>query len=216
MNRLKKFFFFTLIFFVSFSLLAQNETHPAAPILNKTTQKYNSLAAFSFDFQMKMEIDELLIHSFDGVLLVKKEKYFLTFEDQIIANDGKMMWNYQKNTNEASLFDAEEDDFAGFNPITILNNWDKDYNAKLIREEELHKKTMFILDLTPKKKTSFYKIRLYIEKDNSSIYQVIMYEIDGPTLTYTITKFNPSVAITDTKFTFNKNDYPNVQVIDMR
>jgi len=208
--------FFIILFFLSSTLFAQNAPLQATSIIEKTAQKYNALSSFSLDFAVNMEENNKTVQDFKGVLFVKKEKYFVTFEDQIIANDGKIMWNYQKSTNEALLFEAEEDDFSMFHPTKMLNDWEAAYTAKFIREEAFQKKQVNVVDLTPKKKSPFYKIRLYIDKTTSHIQQITMYEMDGATITYTITKFTPNAALSDAKFTFNKNDFSNVQVIDMR
>jgi len=206
----------TLLLFVSGALFAQNVSSPVASIIEKTAQKYNALPAFSLEFSVNIEENDKTIQNFKGVLLVKKEKYFLTFEDQIVANDGIIMWNYQKSTNEATLFEAEDDEFSMFHPTKMLNNWDKEYTVKFIREEELQKKQVNIVDLTPKKNLPFYKIRLFIDKNSFYIQQVMMYEIEGSTITYAITKFTHGAVISDAKFTFNKNDFPGVEVVDMR
>jgi outer membrane lipoprotein-sorting protein len=208
--------FLVILFFITGTLFAQNALLPAAPILDRTAQKFNDLSAFSLDFTVKIEENGKTVLNFKGVAFGKKEKYFLSFDDQIIANDGKMMWNYQKNTNEAVLLDAEDDDFLMFHPTKILNNWNKEYVAVFIKEDELQDKQVFVLDLTPKNKSQFYKMRLFIDKATSYIQQVVMYETENTTVTYTITKFTPNAVISDAKFTFNKKDYPNVQVIDMR
>jgi outer membrane lipoprotein-sorting protein len=203
---------FTLLFLISIVLSAQNAPPQAAQIMEKTTEKYNALSAFMFDFKVNIEVNEKSTKKMDGVLWVKKDKYFLSFDDQIISNDGKTLWNFQKNTNEASLFEPEDDEFSMFHPTKLLNNWKSDYYAKTIREE----KTMILIDLTPKKKSTFYKLRLFIDKQTSYIHKVMMYEVEGATITYTITKFTPNTVVSDEKFTFNKVDYPNVQVNDMR
>jgi outer membrane lipoprotein-sorting protein len=213
---MKKKIFISVFFFFTCSLYAQNVSPQVAPIIEKTAQKYNALSAFSIDFKMSMENDKKKILNYEGVLWVKNDKYFLTFDDQIIANDGEVMWNYQKSINEVSLFDAEDDDFSIFHPAKMLNNWNKEYDAKFIREEELKKKQLIIVDLKPKKKSSFYKIRLFIDKNTSYIQQIMMYELDETTITYTITKFTSNATIVDTKFIFNKNDFPNVEINDMR
>ena len=213
----KKFFIIAFFFFTC-SLFAQNKnaTPQVAPIVNKTVQKYNALSSFSIDFKMIIEKEKKTAQRIEGVLLIKKDKYFLTFNDQIIANDGKVAWNYQKTTNEVALFDAQDADFEIFNPIKMLNNWNKEYDAKFIREEEMQKKQIIIVDLKPKKESDFYKIRLFIDKNSSYIQQIMMYEPDNTTLTYKFTKFIPNAAAADTKFNFIKNDYPNVQINDMR
>ena len=208
--------FFVVLFFISGTLLAQNASPQAASILEKTAQKYHALSSFSIDFSVNIEENNKKTQNFKGVLLVKKDNYFLTFEDQIMANDGKIMWNYQKSTNEVVLFEAEDDAFSIFHPTQMLTNWAATYTAKFIREEEFQKKQVHIIDLTPKKKSPFYKIRLFIDKQTSYIQQIMMYEMEDATVTYTITKFTPNAVIAEGKFTFNKNDFPGVEVVDMR
>jgi outer membrane lipoprotein-sorting protein len=205
-----------LLFLTSCGLMAQNNAQQVAQIMEKTTEKYHALPAFTFDFQVNIVHNEKNIKKMEGALWVKKDKYYLSFDDQIIANDGKTLWNYQKNTNEASLFEPEDDEFSMFHPAKLLNNWKSDYYAKMIREEEWNKKKVIIVDLTPKKKSTFYKLRLFLDKQTYYIHQVMMYEVEGATITYTITKFTPNAVVSDDKFIFNKVDYPNVQVNDMR
>jgi outer membrane lipoprotein-sorting protein len=208
--------FLFLLFFVSGTLFAQNIPPAALPVINRTVQKYNALNAFSFNFLMNVEENGKKSYSFEGTMLVKKDKYHLTIGDQIIANDNQMMWNYQKNTNEVSIFESEDDDMMMYHPLKILNNWDKEYNLKFIRKEDFKKVKVNILDLTPKKQSQFYKIRLFVDETTSLIQQVMIYETNGTTLTYTITKFIPNPVVADSKFTFDKKQYPNVQVNDMR
>ena len=205
-----------LLVLISGAIFSQNTPPTATSIMEKTVIKYNSLSAFSFEFTVNMEEKGINIADFSGVLIVKQEKYYLTFEDQIMGDDGVMMWNYQKNTNEASLFDTEDDDFLIFHPLKMLNNWNKEYNVKFIREEEFQKSKVNILDLTFRQKSQYYKMRLFIDKNSSYIQQAIMYKVDGMTLTYTVTKFTPNVVVDDSKFIFNKKEYPDVQINDMR
>ncbi|MDR0206981.1 MAG: outer membrane lipoprotein carrier protein LolA [Bacteroidales bacterium] len=213
---MKKGFLF-LVFFLAFCALnAQNPFQSTATILDKTAKKYDQLSTFSLDFKIELSAMDNKIHSFIGKLWVKKEKYYLTFEDQIMANDGQICWNYQQTNNEVTLFDAEDDEFMMFHPTQILNNWSKDYSAKWIREEKLQQKTVILLDLTPKKKTSFNTLRLFIDKETSYIQQIVMSDENGMSILYSITKFTLNTPISDEKFVFNKKVYPNVQISDMR
>jgi outer membrane lipoprotein-sorting protein len=209
-------FLLMLMWIITGTLFAQNAPQSATSILEKTAQKFTALTAFSLDFIVKVEENGKTVYQLSGTAFGKKEKYLISLEDQTVANDGKMMWNYQKNTNEALLFETEDDDFLMFHPTKILNNWNEEYAAKFIKEEELQNKQVFVVDLTPKNKAPFYKIRLFIDETAFTIQQVMMYEAEGATITYSIAKFTPNAAVPDAKFTFNKNDYPKVQIIDLR
>jgi len=214
----KKIFSISVIFFFTCWIFAQNQnaTPQVAPIIEKLLDKYQTISSISIHFNMEMKNNSTIIQNLKGMIHVKNEKYYLTFDDVIMANDGKMIWNYQKSINEVSFFDTKEDDFSIFPPTKMLQNWNKEFDAKFIREEEMQKKQRIIVDLKPKKQSSFYKIRLVIDKSTSYIHQIIMYEPDNTTITYTITKFTPNATIADAQFIFNKNDYPHVQINDMR
>ena len=208
--------FFIVLFFLSCTLSAQNNPNKDSVLLEKTTEKYSALSAFSMDYTFKVDDPAIKFPTYKGNLLVQKEKYYLTVDDQVIANDGKLLWNYQKNVNEVSFFEANDDSFSMFNPMIMLNNWSKDYKAKFIRKEEFQKKMMLIVDLTPVKQFQFYKFRLFIDESTSYIQKIVMYDMDNTTTIYTITKFTPNVSVPEDKFTFKKIDYPDVQVNDMR
>jgi len=207
---------FIVLFFLSCTLLAQNVQNADNGIIEKTTQKYNALSTFSVDYSFKVDDPAIKFPTYKGTLIVQKEKYYLTIDDQIIGNDGKMLWNYQKNANEVSFFEANDDSFSMFNPMILLNNWSKDYKAKFIRKEVSQKKTNLLVDLAPVKQFQFYKLRLFIDESTYYIQKIVLYDIDNTTTTYTITKFTPNVSVPEDKFTFKKSDYPNVQVNDMR
>ena len=214
MKKIKLLIF--LLFSIIGTLFAQSSPPDPAAFLNNTAQRYNVLPAFSFKFTVSVDDPVVKNAKITGQLFIKKEKYYLKLDDQIIANDGVTMWNYQKTINEVSFFDATDDDFSLYHPIRILNSWDKDYNAKTINEEMVNNVKVTIIDLTPKKQLTFYKMRLYIENSTSLIQKIMIYQIDSPTITYSITKFTFNDTIEDSIFTFNKKDYPNVHVNDMR
>jgi len=180
MKKIKLLIF--LLFSIIGTLFAQSSPPDPAAFLNNTAQRYNVLPAFSFKFSVSVDDPVVKNTKINGQLFIKKEKYYLKLDDQIIANDGVTMWNFQKTINEVSIFDATDDDFSLYHPIRILNSWDKDYNAKTINEEMVNNVKVTIIDLTPKNQFTFYKMD----------------------------------TIEDSIFTFNKKDYPNVHVNDMR
>jgi outer membrane lipoprotein-sorting protein len=103
------------------------------------------------------------------------------------------------------------------NPSKLLTSYDKSFTPKFIKEEVRGTKTLQILDLTPLKGRSYFKIRVEIDKTQKQIVNSIVYDKNGATTyTYSVIKFTPNKATPDTKFTFNAKEYPGVEVIDMR
>ena len=73
-----------------------------------------------------------------------------------------------------------------------------------------------LVDLTPKVSQSYYRIRLFIQKNNLQIKKIVVYEKDNTLYTYNIEQFKSNVTLADDLFVFNKSKYPNVEVNDMR
>lgn len=199
-----------------FALLAQDTDGGATPIMQALAQKYKTYSTIKIDYTLKCEKDKKTLSSFNGTLTTKGNKYYCTFKDQTFFCDGKSIWNYQKSTNEVSIFEYDEEDDNFINPAKLLSNWNKDFRAKYIREEFVDGNYIEIIDLMPIKKESYYKVRFKINKVKKELMSVIMFETDNTTYTYHINKFTPNTAIDDAFFVFNAAKYPNVEVNDMR
>lgn len=203
---------FLWILLLPFSLLAQDTDGGATPIMQALALKYKSYSTIKIDYTLKCEKDKKTLSSFNGVLTTKGNKYYYTFKDQTFFCDGISIWNYQKSTNEVSIFEYDEDD----NPTKLLSDWNKHFRAKFIREEFIDGNYIQIIDLMPITKESYYKVRFKINKVKKELISVILYETSNTTYTYHINKFTANTNIDDAFFVFNAAKYPNVEVNDMR
>ena len=102
------------------------------------------------------------------------------------------------------------------NPLKILNDWDKEYRAKFIREDTENNKVTQLIDLMPRGSSSFYKIRLTIDKAKQDILQISAYEKDNTIYSYHIDKMVVNIPVDDASFVFDVKKYPGVDVNDMR
>ena len=66
---------------------------------------------------------------------------------QLICCDAKSIWNYQKESNEISIFEYDASAETNMmNPVSIGMNWKKEDTAKFIREEVENNRTLQIID----------------------------------------------------------------------
>ena len=146
-------------------------------------------------------------------VLFNKGKYRVTFGTNVIYCDGAATWHWDKEVNEVVVNKAStaEDDLM--NPAAILANYKKNFKSKYIRQEQ---NGNAIVDLTPKKSKSYYKIRFTINAKSGIIQSMELYNYDSSRGEYTVSKFNGSAKGGDEQFTFPKEKYPNVEIIDMR
>jgi len=208
------------------SLFAQQQTPmttkkfndaESTKILNDLQAKLKSYATVSIEFAFQSEKNDKITDDMQGSIKVKGTKYVLTTKTQQVYCDGVTVWNYLPEQKEVSVSGySEEDDSQMINPLSLVKNYAKQYKSNFVKET-LNKGIMEqIIDLTPLKASSLYKVRLVINKDKKQIIRIIIYEKDGTQYTYAVTTFQPNLPIDDKFFVFDAAKFPNVEVIDMR
>ena len=103
-------------------------------------------------------------------------------------------------------------------PNKILTLWEKGFKFKYDKEENLKGENYDVISLFPieAKEKSFHTIKLYVRKDRSRIGKIVIKGKDGTDYIYTIAKFEANPAVSDQKFGFSANDYPDFELIDLR
>lgn len=214
---IRRFFLTITAFFVVLSGFAQNTDGGAIELLKKVSAKYQAYTSMQFHYTLKTTKDGKTLSTTQGDFALKGNKYRTTFSDQTYFSDGTSIWNYQKSSNEVSVYEYDPNDGENMmNPKMILKNWEKQFRAKYIRDEFNNNISTALIDLTPKTTQSYYRIRLYINKANNQILRIALYEKDNTTYTYHIEQFKTNVTLADSYFVFDKSKYPGVEVNDMR
>jgi len=206
-----------LLFSLFSTLSAQNVDGGATAILDQLSQKYQKFTSMKIQYTFKSEKDKKVLGTEQGSVIIKGSKYRMELASQLICCDAKSIWNYQKESNEISIFEYDASDETNMmNPISILKNWKKEYTAKFIREEVENNRTLQIIDLKPLKTQSYYKIRIFIDKHKNEIYASSIYEKDNTIYSYYINKFISNAVYEDSFFVLDLSKYPDAEIIDMR
>lgn len=213
--------FFLTILMISTSILAYHNAGAqvdtkATTILNSASTKMKSYTTMKLEFTYSMVNTKTKVNeSKAGIIQVKGDKYKLDMGGQTVFCDGKTIWTYIKDDNECNINSVSATEDA-MNPLSILNNYSKNFKAKYIKDMVQGGKTYQIVDLTPIKAKNYYKVRIAIDKATSQVGSTIVFDKNGTTYTYLISKFTTNTAITDTMFTFIAANYPGVEMNDMR
>ena len=198
------------------ALQAQNLDGGAAKLMNELGLKYTNYSTIQIDYTLKSEKEKKVLSSHSGKMHIKGNKYYLTIPGQAFYCDGTTIWNYQKASNEISIYEYDETDDSFLNPAKMLANWKTEYRAQFIREEVLNDKTLVLIDMTPIVQQSYYRIRLFIDKAKNDVVRFAVYEKDNTIHTYYFDKFLTNQPIDDSKFKLNTSDFPNAEINDMR
>jgi outer membrane lipoprotein carrier protein len=212
---MKKIIISVFAIMIALNLNAQDKAKAILDAVSLQTKSYTSIEiAFSYVMENKTKkIKETKI----GTASMKGDKFWLDFSGQQIMSDGKTVWTYIKDNNEVQINNNDPNDDQALNPAKLLTSYNKSFTPKFIKEETRGAVVYQIIDLTPLKARSYYKMRIEIDKAKKQIVNSIVYDKNGSTVyTYSVTKFVTNKPIPDTKFTFNTKDHPKVEVIDLR
>ncbi len=160
---------------------------------------------FSFNNKNKKKTEK-------GNLTISGNKYIVSYSDNKVFCDGKTVWVYQKGTNEVNINNVESSENEILNISKFISEANIKFRPKLIREENGN----YIIDLSPKTKSEFSKVRLKINKQTSRIVSMEVNYKGGNVYSYTISNYKTKIKIKDSSFTFSKKDYPTASIIDLR
>jgi len=218
MKRIFQIMAFGLIINVSaFSLQAQVNDTKAKAILDEVVSKSKTYESIKAEFTYRLENkSNKVTDSYNGTVLIKGDRYKLNIAGQTVIFNKNTTWTYIKSANEVQINSMEDNEDA-VTPNRIFNgSYLKDFKPKLISESAKDGKTIQVIDLTPNKGKSFFKVRIEIDKSLKTIVSFAVYDKNGSIYSYKINKFIPNAKLADTEFVFNAKDYPGAEINDMR
>ncbi len=175
---------------------------------------YNSM---EIEFSYVMENPEMdITERMSGTIYSKGDKYRMILGDNVFISDGETVWNYIDDLYEIHINTIENSE-GGLTPTALIEDFENEYRGKFIRQETHKGRTVDIIDLVPISPQSFFKYRLALDANDHSIVYTIAYDRHGGTYTYNIDALKPNTGIPDSRFVFNRTDFPEAtDVIDLR
>lgn len=185
-------------------------------ILHQASEKLRSFNTVRIEFSYVMENSNQHIHEvMEGILVSKGEKYHMQVGENVFISDGTTVWAYMEDLDEVHINLVENTD-GSMTPTAILEEFDTQFKATFIRQEQHNGKFVDIIDLAPNTPQVFFKYRLAIDARERLMVYAIAYDRHGGTYTYNINRFETNRPVSDNLFTFSVTDFPGVEVIDLR
>lgn len=201
MNRIYTLFFLLML---TLSLSAQQDTK-AKDILDKTVEKYNQSKGISVIFG----------GSQSGKLLLKGEKFQLTTQDVTTWFDGQTQWSYLRQNEEVNISTPTPEELRAINPYAWLSLYKQGFNYRYSGVKTREGKQGHEIVLTPQTKQDIQSITLLIGSDYEPIYIGIL-PTEGQMQEFIVHNYRTQLNLNDNAFRFDKNKYPNAEIIDMR
>ncbi len=189
----------------------------ALETLDAMSEKYKSIPSFEVNLSYKLSNEvENVSEEYKGKITVKGEKYKLVLPEQEVINNGTTLWTYLPDAREVNIdnYDPTSDDI---NPSKIFEMYKKGFKYLYLQDKTENGVLCEEIDLVPEKKDAqYFKIKMFISKNDKTLQSFTMYDKSGNQFKYTLSKFNPKANVSDSFFTFDPKKYPGVEVIDLR
>ncbi len=188
----------------------------AEQMMKEASQRLKAYRSVKIEFTYTMknksqEIEE----SMEGILFAMGDKYYMEVGDNRFISDGETVWSYLEELEEVHISLAEYTE-GGMTPTSILENFEEEFRSKFIRQENHQGREVNIIDLVPNEPHAFFKYRVALDSKNQMLVYTMAYDRHGGTYTYTIDRFQPNIDIPADKFSFAVENYPDVEIIDLR
>ena len=150
-----------------------------------------------------------------GLLLMKGEKFYLNCAGVQTWYNGKTQWSYVEANDEVNITTPTQEELQYLNPYFLMKSYKQGYNYHFIKSHTINGKRGYEIMLTPQKKQDISSITLFISTEYIPLYIKIKQE-NQSAIEFSITTCQHSQRLSDDMFTFDKNKYPNAEIIDLR
>ncbi|NOY79343.1 MAG: outer membrane lipoprotein carrier protein LolA [Calditrichaeota bacterium] len=188
----------------------------AEKILEKVHQRVETIRTLVADFEETFHwvmIDEK--QTFSGKLYIGEgDKFRLQTAEQVIVSDGKTLWTYDAGKKQVLIDNVNQsgDDLL---PRRLLLKFQKNYHARLLKEETIDGKPCYVLELISKSEDVFIpKMTVWIDKKTWLTKKLRYEDVNQNVTTYRLRKIKINQKIPEDIFHYKIP--PNIQVIDMR
>lgn len=220
-NIMKKYFLFILLATLPLLSFAQNqEVDPehARALLQELDAKHESYKAMKVDFSLIVDNRQKNKKTTEeGHLDVMGDKFHLSIMRTETFYTGKAVYTYSQDNNEVTISSVDEEEQTSMSPLQLLASWKEGFNLRYLGDAEIDGVQSTEIDLYPvERNTAIVRIRVTIDQKTHALRKILQQTKDGMLMTYVINKLTPLESLPNDTFLFNKNNYPGVEIVDMR
>lgn len=205
----------TILAAVFCTLTAAGQTS-AKKVLDATADKLTRNGDIQLSFKADQFTSGQQNGSAFGNMQISGNKFKITTPDMITWYNGQTQWSYVLNNEEVNISTPTEEEQQNINPYAFVNIYKKGYNYSM-RETTLRGKACYEVTLIAQdKKSSLPTIILDIEKSNR-VPLCVRLQHDAQTWTrITIQSYEDKQSFPANHFEFNRHDFPQAEIIDLR
>ena len=135
--------------------------------------------------------------------------------DAEIKFNGKTQWTYVASDNEVTITQPSQRDLQESNPMSMIEGMLM--ANRIVNNEKKVIGGCRVVNFFPNspKKVEYFKIMLYISEQTGLPKKIVIFQRNGDKITMNFLDLH-QVTYNPSSFVFNKSEYPNVSVNDLR
>ena len=195
-----------------FQLISFGQDDKANDILKQLSENTRSYETMDVDFDFNfVNLSQDINEAQKGNIKIHKNKFRLNLNQQLIISDDSTQWIFLKESNELQImeYDSEDDMLSPNKLFTIYENG---YKSNYVETTESN----HIIDLFPIESNEFKNIQIQVDIDKIQLKKIILFDKNGGSFSYVITRFETNNDLASELFKFNVEDYNDVEIIDLR
>lgn len=147
-----------------------------------------------------------------GYIKLQRQKFVVNVGGSITWFDGKTMWTYVKANEEVNVTNPSADAVAKMNPYAFLSFYKKGYTVKMGKGTDKEHEVL----LTGKSGSPYTNVVVRINKSTQYPTFIKMTSSKGAVTTIRCNSFLKNQKYKDSTFQFNKKNYPDAEIVDLR
>lgn len=204
----RKVLFFLLVALPTLFSAAQSSK--AKNILDKTASAIRSAGDIKAEFSASSSSGKM-----NGTIYIHKSMLHLQSTNIKCWYDGKTLWTYRKSTNEVNITTPTQAEKQNLNPYFFISIYKKGY-AYTIKNANIRGKACHEITLNATTRNSkLEKMIVYVDKKTYYPLRVCLQRNEKNT-SIDILQCQTKQKFNESTFRFKKNEFPGVEVIDLR
>ncbi len=209
----------SILFILSLALIvvAQNSVE-SKEILDKTYAGYMASDGINLSFTSSMgQAGDTNLYPQTGEAFIKGDKFRLEMDEMTVWFDGTTQWVLLKEVEEVNISNPTDSELASISPLALLKIYTDGYTLNAPVSNTVNNQNVYSINmLAVSANNDIKEISVAIDKTTNRLVQVILTTTNNLITKINITNYNDNFKFNDTEFTFNRSDYPGVEIIDLR
>ena len=211
---------FVIIMISVFACIAQQDPK-AKEVLDKLSTESEKHECIEVKFKYTItNLSNSLNNDWEGKLVLKNKLYRLSLMGVETFFDGFNLWNYIIDANEVNITipDPNNKDFFLSDPSQIFTIYNTSFKYKYIGKTVDNNTTYHEIDLFPKniEENSYSRYKLVVNDNKNQVHSIAAFAKNGNIYIVEIQDFITNNVYEDAYFSFHEEDYPRVEIIDLR